>query len=170
MLPLSRRNFLLGSMSAAFLASMGPGLAQLAPAAPSLRFSTVAVDVSQLRQKGFGPGADLVQGAMLSALRNGFAPRIGGRGPRLVVVVTSVALNAFAGESNFRSFGSFSSNDYMEGEALVVGPRGEILARYPQLLALPANSGGAWYRPDNEQRRLVALAQTYAAWLQRKVA
>ena len=47
--------------------------------------------------------------------------------------------------------------------------RSAVLARHPQLSVLPASSGGAWYDPLSEQRRTVALAQHYAAWLRRSL-
>jgi hypothetical protein len=54
----------------------------------------------------------------------------------------------------------------VDGEALVVGPRGEILARYPQHNALVPH-GSAWYDPLNEQKRADAVARNYAQWLRR---
>jgi hypothetical protein len=38
----------------------------------------------------------------------------------------------------------------------------------PQLSALPASSGGAWYDPASERRRVAALAEHYAQWLRRR--
>jgi hypothetical protein len=61
------------------------------------------------------------------------------------------------------------NSDYLEGEALVVGSHGEVLGRYPQLSAIPASSGGAWYLPGSEGRRVVALAKPFGGWLRRAI-
>jgi hypothetical protein len=84
-----------------------------------------------------------------------------------VVRVDGISLRSYVGGGGGPWFGGGIQNDYLEGEALVVGPRTEILARHPQLSALPSSSGGVWYDPDSEKRRLVALAQHYAGWLRR---
>jgi hypothetical protein len=51
----------------------------------------------------------------------------------------------------------------------VLGTRGETVARFPQLSALPASSGGAWYDPASEQRRTAFIANHYAQWLRRTI-
>ena len=174
MLYLSRRSFLLGS-AALVLATLGgsPGQAQFAPgpSAPlPARFSSVSVDVGPLRARGLGAYAEFLRQTLTSELQCAFADRLGGPGPALVVRITGVTLNMYAGSSGFgrgHSLGSGGDNDYLDGEALIVGPRGAVLARYPQLSVLPASSGGAWYDPLSEQRRTSALAHHYAAWLRR---
>jgi hypothetical protein len=137
--------------------------------AVAVPFSSVSVDVSHLRALGSGPFADIVQGAMTDELRRVFADRIGGRGPRLVVRVTGLYLTTLpdGGGHTFRSGGGGGGNvtDSMDGEALVVGARGEILARYPQHNNL--HPQGAWYDPLNEQKRADAVARNYAQWLRR---
>jgi hypothetical protein len=157
---LSRRAVLI---AAALLPS-----AALAQAQPPLTFSSVSVDVSHLRAIGAGPFADIVQGAMTDELRRVFADRIARGGPRLVVRATGLFLTTLpegGGGGRFRDSGGggSSSTDSMDGEALVVGPRGEILARYPQHNNLIPR--GAWYDPLNEQKRADAVARNYAQWL-----
>lgn len=71
------------------------------------------------------------------------------------------------GENRFGIGGGVSS-DHMEGEALVVGRRAEILSRLPQLSVVPPSSGGAWYDPASEDRRIVAVARHDAGWLRRR--
>lgn len=174
---LSRRSFLLGSAALAACAlGASSSLAQFASApATSARFSSVAVDVEVLRAKGLGAYADFLKTALLKETRAVFADRIGGGGPRLVVRITGVSLNSYASGGpasgrHGRGGGGGGDNDYLEGEALIVGPRGEILARYPQLSVTPASYGGAWYDPLSEQRRTAILAQHYAQWLRRTIA
>jgi hypothetical protein len=158
----SRRAFLTG---AGALVLAGGAAAQ----APGPRFSSVVVDVSHLRAIGASRTADLVQAAMTEEARRVFADRTG-PGPRLVIRVTAVSMRSWAGggEGGFPGGGGIG-NDFIEGEALVLGPRHEILARHPQLFAHPANSGGAWYDPDNEGRRVVLLSRYFAQWLRRSL-
>ena len=164
---ISRRSLLLGSAATAAMALAGPALAQYAPAAPQ-RFSSVAVDVDRLHALGLGPYAEFLRSALLAETRRAFADRLGGSGPRLVVRITGIYLASYSGGGG-RFGGSAQHTDSLEGEALIVGPRGEILARIPQLSATSAASGGAWYDPRSEQRRTVNLAQHYAAWLRRRI-
>jgi hypothetical protein len=159
---LSRRSFLLGAAAL----TAGPAVAQVAPAAAT-RFSSVTVDVERLHALGLGAYAEFVRAALLAETRRALADRLGGPGPRLVVRITSIYLSSYSGNGGGRTgWGGGGSTDYLDGEALVVGPRGEILARYPQLSALPANYAGAsWYDPLLDRKRTAALAQHYASWL-----
>ena len=130
-----------------------------------LAFSAISVDVSHLRAIGSGPFADIVQAAMTDELRRSFADRMAARGPRLVVRVTGLFLVTLP-QGGGRFFqGSGGATDSIDGEALVVGPRGEILARYPQHNNL--HPQGPWYDPLNERKRADAVARNYAQWLRR---
>jgi hypothetical protein len=165
---LCRRSFLFGTAAVAGLALAGPGWAQFAAAAPPSHFSSIEVDVSRLYAIGLGSYAEFLRSALLAETRRAFADRIGGRGPRLVVRVNSVSLSSYSGGGGGRwgRGGTFHS-DYLDGEALIVDRRGTILARYPQLSAAPAHAVAAWYDPQLEQKRTIALAQHYASWLRR---
>jgi hypothetical protein len=165
--------FALAGLLAALMAGWaGGGQAQgFGPPAPQTHFASVAVDASILYARGSGAAADLLRDALEAELRQDFAGRIDGRGPRLVVRITALSLNDYVGSEGGRfGFGGGATNtDYLQGEALVLGPKGEVLARYPQLSAVPASSGGAWYLPDAEGRRVVALAKHFGGWLQRSI-
>lgn len=132
-------------------------------------FSGIRVDVQALISRGGGAQALVLRDDLTAALRAEFADRIGSGGPALVVRITGLSINPYAGGEGGRGRfgGGGGQSDYLDGEALLVGRRGEILARHPQLSALPASSGGAWYDPESERRRVAALAQHYAAWLRR---
>ena len=169
MTQISRRSFLVAS-----LAALAPVIASSVSAALRVRgaghpSSSIVVDVDRLRALGLGATAEL---------QSVLADRIGGR--NLVVRITGLTLSAYAGGGGGGGGagggggggrgGGGGETDYLEGEALLLGAGGEIVARHPQLLALPSSTGGAWYRPDNEQRRIVILARYYAQWLRRTIA
>lgn len=163
---ISRRRALM-ALAGGFTAATAPALAQ-----PAAAYARISVDVSRLRQLGLGDYAGFIGANMDAALRRAFAGRIGARGqPTLVVRITSVQLASYVGGEGGSlrwGGGGGGSSDYMDGEALVV--QGErVLHRHPQLATLPASSGGAWYLPDNEQRRAVLLCNQYAQWLARAV-
>ncbi|MFD0935735.1 hypothetical protein ACFQ12_11160, partial [Methylobacterium trifolii] len=65
--------------------------------------------------------------------------------------------------------GGGTQTDYLDGEALLVGPGGRVLGRHPQLTATPSSYGGAWYDPQSERRRITAIADIYAEWLARNL-
>jgi hypothetical protein len=102
---------------------------------------------------------------MADELRRVFAGRIVGRGPRLVVRVTQLHITGFPGRASGRGGGA---SDAMEGDALIVGPRGEVLATYPLFTTLVA-AGSTRDAPDNEPRRVAAIARNYAQWLVRRI-
>ena len=131
-------------------------------------FSGIRVDVGPLIAQGNGPQAEALRGDLLDALRRSFADRLGREGPLLVVRIRSLSINPYAGSQGGRGgLSGGTSSDYLDGEALVVGRRGEILRRHPQLSATPSSSGGAWYDPASERRRVAAIAEHYAGWLRR---
>lgn len=133
------------------------------------RFRRVVVDVEPLIRKGLGGFAGSVRSKLTQALQQAFAGRLGVRNaPDLTVRITAVQLAMWAGNDGGERF-DFSgggSTDYMEGEALIMDGR-RVIARHPQLSALPSSSGGAWYRQDVDQRRTEALCEHYAGWLAR---
>ncbi|HZH51261.1 MAG TPA: twin-arginine translocation signal domain-containing protein [Microvirga sp.] len=166
MSPLSRRTFLTGLAWAGLAgAGIAPAWAQAFPQA----FSSFAVDVSVLRAKGLGPFADWIAAATLDELRRSFADRVDPRGPRLVVRLTGIFLTPNpdgGGGGHWRRGGGGGGSDTLEGEALAVGPRGEILARHPQLAVLDVRR--SILDPD-EPGRAAAVAQHYVRWLRRQL-
>lgn len=158
---LDRRALIAGALSAL---AVGPARAQ------ATAFGAIEVDIRPLVARGAGPAAELLREVIGGEARRLFADRIARGGPRLVIVLNTLQMTAYAGEGRGPFGGAGGGSDYLDGEALVVGPRGEVLARTPQLFAQPANAGGTWHDPDNERRRVIQLGVNYAAWLRRRVA
>ena len=76
----------------------------------------------------------------------------------LTARVHSVRLSSYTGADR----GGIPS-DYLEGEVIVGS------SAFPMLVTQASSSGGAWYLPDNEQRRLIAIADSFASWIKRRV-
>ena len=161
----TRRSFL-KALACAGLTGVGLSSRAFAQAFPPA-FSSFSVDISTLKAKGLGPFADLVGQAALDELRRSFADRVDQRGPRLILRLTSVSLTAFpdGGGDHWRRGGG-GGHDSVEGEALAVGRRGEILARHPMLAVLDVNRS---ILDPNEPGRAVAVAQHYVRWLRREI-
>lgn len=163
----SRRSILLKAFACAGLVGTGFALPVKAQAFPQA-FSSFSVDVSALKAQGLGPFADLVGAAALDELRRSFADRVDPRGPRLVLRITSLFLTPFPDRGGGYRWngGGGGSHDAVEGEALAVGRRGEILARHPMLAVLDVNTS---ILEPNEQGRAIAVAQHYVRWLRRQI-
>lgn len=156
-------------LSALFGLLAGAALLGSATAQDFDRFGGIAVDVRPLQAYARGPQAEALRADLTEALRRSFADRLAKGAPTLVVRVSGLSLAAYGGAQggDRSSLGGSGTTDYLDGEALLLGRGGEILARHPQLSALPASSGGAWYDPASERRRVAALAEHYAQWLRR---
>ena len=167
MSPLSRRS-VFKALACAGLAGAGFAMPARGQSFPQV-FSSFAVDVNALKAKGLGPFADLVGAAALDELQRSFADRVDPRGPRLVLVLTSVTMTAFPdGGIGYkgRGGGGNSGHDALEGEALAVGRRGEVLASHPMLAVRDVNTSSL---TPNEQGRAVMIAQHYVRWLRREI-
>lgn len=167
--PLRRRAGLALAMAASLLLAgcVGAGRPLPSDEASRLRIATVRVDTSRLAAQGWGIGARDVASRLGDRVRAAFSDRIDGRnGATLVVRVVGITMPTYVGGGGI--FGHPAS-DYVESEAVLVGPRGVELARYPMLSALPATSGGAWYDPANEVRRLEAALDHHAQWLRNTI-
>lgn len=156
---MDRRAFLSGSAAvlagaAALLSPAGKALAQ-----SGQRVRRIVVDTRPLEGRG-GRGAAAIVGARLrESLNREFAGRLGA-GPDLVVRVHTVLLGTMpmGGGDGFAG----PSSDYMEVDFAIGG------RREPLLVTLSSDSAGVWYLPDNEPRRLRALADSAASWIGRR--
>lgn len=149
-----------------FLASLVAGAAALlngasATAAPAI--AALRVDVSPLAAKGQSATAALIK-PMLERELAGLRAHGAARGATLQVIVTGLHLTSYAGGQT-----ATLGNDTLESEAVLLGPDGRVLARYPILAIMAPSYGGAWYRPDVNQRRIEALVASNAQWIRRAV-
>ena len=168
---LTRRTLLLGLASAGLVGAgctttgLGPG-AQAFPQS----FSSFSVDVSALRAKGLGSFADLIGAATLDELRRSFADRVDPRGPRLAVRLTGLFLTPFpdggGGDNWWRGGGGGGGSDSLEGDALAVGRKGEILASYHMLAVRDVRT--SILTPD-EPGRAIEVSRHFVRWLRRQL-
>lgn len=152
---------LLTLLAATLATLVGPADARSRRAGPQ---PAIVVDVSVLRQRGLTVEADIVQRTIAAEIA-----RSGPRG-RVHVRITGLSLSAFVGgmgSSGHRGSGGGGgpSSDYLEGDFQMLGPQGEVLAGRPLLVTAPASSGGAWYLPGVDQRRIEAIARNFAGWV-----
>jgi len=121
--------------------------------------SRIVVDMSPLEARGARGAAAVIGQQLRASLPKEFAGRIG-RGPVLTVRIHTVLLAHYSGGNE--DFGGIPS-DYMQGE-LVIGNE-----RIPLEMSVSADSGGTWYVPGFEERRLRALAEGFASWARQRV-
>jgi len=121
-------------------------------------FSRIVVDTKPLEARGGHGAAAVIRPRLQAALQREFAGRLGRGGPTLIARVHSVQMSSYTGATR----GGVPS-DYLEGE--VIAGR----EAFPMLVTQSSDIGGAWYLPDNEIRRLNAIAESFANWIRRRV-
>ncbi|CAN7272782.1 hypothetical protein [Bosea sp. LjRoot237] len=155
---LSRRSAL-ASLAAALLA----GCQTTAGTASPVAIGAIRIDTSPLAAKGQSTTAALIK-PMLERELASLRTEGDRRGATLQVIVTGLYLASYAG-SQAVTLG----NDTLESEARLIGADGREIARYPILAIMAPSYGGAWYRPDVNQRRIEALVASNAQWIRRAV-
>lgn len=149
----TRRLLALGT-AAALLA----GCQTASPPGPGIAIGAIRVDTGPLAAKGQSTTAAMIKPMLereLAGLRSA-------HGATLLVTVTGLYLTSYAGGQAVAL-----GNDSLESEARLIGADGRELARYPVLAIMAPSSGGAWYRPDADQRRIAALVASNAEWIRR---
>jgi hypothetical protein len=121
-------------------------------------FSRIVVDTRPLQARGGSAAASIIGSRLQASLQRELAGRIGRGGPALVARVHSVQLSMYVGRDR-----GGPPSDYLEGE-VITGGQG-----FPMLVTQASDVGGAWYLPDNEVRRLIAIADSFASWIKRRV-
>ncbi len=155
------------------LALLPPAAAAARPRAATPPAAGIVVDVSRLRELGLGPTAELVQVSVARELAGGISGPIAGG--RILVRITGLSINSFAGSETGGGGGGGggggasggTSYDYLEGDLLVLGARGEVLSQRHQVSSTPSSSGGPYYLPGSERRRVEVISRNFADWLKR---
>ncbi|WID97915.1 hypothetical protein QO058_06600 [Bosea vestrisii] len=153
------RRIVLTGLAATLLA----GCRTTSQTAPPVAIQTIRVDTAPLAAKGQSATAALIKPMLereLASLRTTDSRR----GAILQVTVTGLYLTSYAGGA-----AATLGNDTLESEAVLIGSDGREIARYPILAIMAPSSGGAWYRPDVNQRRVEALVASNAQWIRRAV-
>jgi hypothetical protein len=154
---MNRRAVLLCVAGAAASAAL-PGRFGGTASAQGQTFSRIVVDTKPMEARGAGATAAVLRPRLQAALQREFAGRIGRGGPVLVARVHSVQLSMYSGVGR-----GGVPTDYLEGEVIAGGQA------FPMLVTQSSDVGGAWYLPDNERRRLDAIADSFASWIRRRV-
>lgn len=153
------RRIVLTGLAAASLAGCQTTARTASPAA----IGAIRVDTTPLAAKGQSAVAAMIK-PMLERELAGLRDAGGGRGATLQVVVSGLYLTSYAGGQAVTL-----GNDTLESEARLIGADGREIARYPILAIMAPSYGGAWYRPDVNQRRIEALVASNAQWIRRAV-
>lgn len=129
--------------------------------------SSIEVDVSQLRARGAGSFADIVQSALRDELGRHFTISAGG--PRLVVRVEQLFLNGEVRSSgDTMGFGVIRPQDNLSGTAQLIDRSGQVIDSYRFTASSPADSAGDRVRDGIERDRTINLARVYAGWVARR--
>lgn len=154
----TRRAFLTGSAALA-----AGGLVSLPALAQPVSIGAIKVDARLLGPQGWGENAPRIARAMERELARELAPLRRRGGPTLHVTLQGLWLAPAVGGG---SAGDSDSNDNMDSLAEVIDRGRPIVSRQIRSM-MPASSGGAWYRPDIDQRRVLALLENNAQWIRR---
>lgn len=163
----TRRRFLALPLGAAAL-SLAP-LAATPAAAQSAPVGSVRIEATPSVISAWGPHLPMVAAELQGTLAEILGPALQPRsGTRLVVTISSIWLNGFAGGGIWSGTGG--SNDYLESTATLYDRSGRPIASYPIRSTESSGGAGAWYLQDVDQRRLKALARNNAWWIKRYLA
>lgn len=171
------RRSIIGGLSvvaASTLAAL-PALSQSLPDQPyqgtlagGLRFRSIVLDNSSMAAKGGRAFVELIRSQTGPALARAFADVLapGDRNaPELKVLLESAS---FGGSSSFD--GEIGGpTDYIEGGAVLLGPRGAVIGSYPLLASRQGITGDRIKTEYEDRVRAQLLAESFAYWLRRKI-
>lgn len=158
----TRRAFILSAIAGSVLAAHGPALSQ------ARSIGAIRVDASRIAAQGWGERSIEIKRALERQLATTLAPMIRRGGPTLNVTVKGVWLASWAGGGGGgKPSDGGASMDNFDADYVLTGSRGEVLGSWPILSNIGSDSGGAWYRPDVDQRRVAALIENNALWIRR---
>jgi hypothetical protein len=152
------RRIVLTGLAAALLA----GCQTVSQTTAAVAIGAIRVDTGPLAAKGQSAVAAVIK-PMLERELAGLGTASRG-GATLQVSVTGLYLTSYAGGQAVTL-----GNDTLESEARLIAADGREIARYPILAIMAPSYGGAWYRPDVNERRIEALVASNAQWIRRAV-
>jgi hypothetical protein len=142
-------------------------LASAAAQAQGVGIGAIHVDNRHLLALGGGQPAAEMKLLLEAELRRLYAGQMRRGGATLVVTLRSLNLNSNGGQRGGRHGGGGSgSNDTMETDAMLVGPRNELIAQTSILSPVGAGIGMRW-TPEIQTQRLRDLAAHNAGWIRR---
>ena len=139
-------------------------------AQPGVRLRDIRVDVAPLRASVGDPTAAWVQEALPGELAQVLAPYMS-PGDRYGATLVARINNVFLGPSSGGTGPLGSSQDTIEGDLMIRGPRGGVAADTP-LRAIAFYYPSPVDQPLREQSnraRVAALAQAFAGWAPREL-
>jgi hypothetical protein len=147
----------------------GASLTLISGAADAQGVGIGAIHVDNRRLLALGGGQPAAEMKLLleAELRRLYAGQMRRGGAALVVTLRSLNLNSHGGQNGGRhGGGGSSSNDTMETDAMLVGPRNELIAQTSVLSPVGAGIGMRW-TPEIQTQRLRDLAAHNAGWIRR---
>jgi hypothetical protein len=144
--------------------AVAPGVALAAP--EGARFGAIRIDVTPLRSNGGDDYANWVAAVLPAALHQSFA-RYLAPGDRAAPTLVARVDEVFLGPEH-STFGNPVADaiDGIQGQGIVLGPRGQQISSYPLYASVGANTySNMPYQLDITRRRVETLAQSFAQWL-----
>lgn len=162
---ITRRILALAALSGLAAGAIFPVAAQ----AQARQIGAVKVDASRLVDQGWGTQAPAIGAAMEQELITQLGPMFRrGSGNTLLVTLRGVWLASYAGGGGGgKPTSGGASNDNLDSVATVLDRQGREIASWPILSTELSSSGGAWYLPDIDRRRVQALIRNNALWIKR---
>ncbi|RFB81393.1 hypothetical protein [Methylovirgula sp. 4M-Z18] len=144
--------------------------------AASVRFRAIRVDTSRIAERGLPDYAERLKPMVQQSALAAFGPRLAPQdkqAPTLVIRVDSIQLASYAGGGHSITFSDHSGGggelDWIDGAGLIVAANGKVLADEPLFASQDPGSGGAWFLPDNEDRRTASLCDIFVQWIKRQM-
>lgn len=162
---ITRRTLVLTALSGFAVGAALP----VAALAQVRQIGAVKVDASRLVDQGWGTQAPAIGAVMEQELITQLGPMFRrGSGNTLLVTLRSLWLASYAGGGGGgKPTSGGASNDNLDSVATLLDRQGRVIASWPILSTELSSSGGAWYLPDVDRRRVEALIRNNALWIKR---